>query len=143
MASGVRSSPAVPRPARRTVTPVGVIGNLIGCMRVFTVNIGPETTMLYDHRFAEPSPKRTFGFLGRYWLPLTVVSVAAVLLIAELLGLNPHIVWAGSTMLSGFVMTYTLFVLVRSRRRLDKLNKRIDIAIADASRPDLQIRRTR
>lgn len=90
--------------------------------------------MLHDHRFPEPPQKRTIRFLGRTWLPLTVVAVALLLLTASLLGLNARIVWTGSTILSGFVMSYTLFVLTRSRRRFDRLNKEIDHALAAVSK---------
>lgn len=96
-------------------------------------NAIPETNMLYNHHFPEPASKRSPGFIGRNWLPLAVVTVAVGLLVAGLLGVSTHKIWIGSTMLSGFVLSYTIFVLVRSRRRLYRLNRRLGAALSNAS----------
>lgn len=89
--------------------------------------------MLHDHQFSGPASKRSSNFIGRNWLLLAVLSLAVALLASGFLGVSPRSIRVGSTMLSGFVLSYTFFVLIRSRRRLNKLNAKIDLALAEVA----------
>ena len=92
--------------------------------------------MLYDHRFPEPASKRPSNFIERNWLPLAVVSASLGLLTAGLLGISPGRVWFGSTILSGFVLSYSVFVLIRSQCRSDIINAKIESVILEVARRD-------
>lgn len=86
--------------------------------------------MLQNHDFSPTEPMRHFKLLRRLWLPLAVATMSLALLAAEFLGLSSHIVWIGSTALSGFVMSYVLFALIQTRRRAAAMHAKLDAALA-------------
>ncbi|MFW2853771.1 hypothetical protein ACM61V_18015 [Sphingomonas sp. TX0543] len=91
-----------------------------------------ETTMLHDHRFPYPPPRRASRFISRNWLPVTVVAAGVAVMTIALLGFS-LIAWVGSTLLAGFTMSFTLFALIRSRRQMDRLKKSVDVTLTHMS----------
>lgn len=97
--------------------------------------------MLQNHDFPPAEPVRQSNLLRQMWLPLVVIAISLGILVAGLFGVSGHIVWIASTGLSGCVMSYTLFTLIRTRRHADVINAKLDIALAkvrDEYHPDLQ-----
>ena len=86
--------------------------------------------MLQNHSFPPAEPARHSNLLRQMWLPMVVVAISLVILAAGLLGVSRHSLWVASTGLSGFVMSYTLFALIRIRRRADAMNAKINVALA-------------
>lgn len=86
--------------------------------------------MLQNHDFPPAEPVRQSNLLRQMWLPLVVIAISLGILVAGLFGVSGHIVWIASTGLSGFVMSYTLFALIRIRRRADGMNAKLNIALA-------------
>ncbi len=84
--------------------------------------------MLHDHRFPDPPPRRASRFIGRNWLPITVVTAGVAVMTIALLGFS-LIAWVGSTLLAGFTMSFTLFALIRSRRQMNRLKKSVDVTL--------------
>ena len=73
--------------------------------------------MLHNHAFPEPRRKRSSRLVRTMWLPIVVISAGSLLIGAALMGVNLRVVWAGSTLLSAFVMAYTFLFLFRVYRR--------------------------
>lgn len=86
--------------------------------------------MLQSHNFPPLEPTRRSNFPRQMWLPMVVVAISLGILAAGLLGVSGHVLWVASTGLSGFVMSYTLFALIRIRRRADAMNAKLNIALA-------------
>jgi len=95
--------------------------------------------MLQNYDFPPAEPARQSSFLRQMWLPLVVIAVSMGILVAGLFGVSGHILWIASTGLSGCVMSYTLFALIRTRRHADAINAKLNIALAKVRneyRPD-------
>jgi hypothetical protein len=86
--------------------------------------------MLQNHDFPQAEPMRRSNLLRKMWLPMVVIAISLGILAAGLFGVSGHILWVASTGLSGFVMSYTLFALIRIRRRADAMNAKLNIALA-------------
>ena len=79
--------------------------------------------MLYDHSISGPCPRRPNIIIRRNRLPMMIFAVAAALFGAKALGVSLRWVWVGSTLLSGLVLSYTLFSIIRAHHLFDLLKK--------------------
>lgn len=86
--------------------------------------------MLQSHNFPPAKPARLSRLLRQMRPPLFVIAISLAILVAGIFGVSRHILWMASTLLSGCVMSYTIFALIRIRRRADTINAKLNIALA-------------
>ena len=65
------------------------------------------------------------------WIPIIAAILGGSLIAAGLSGVDPHKLSAGSVALSILAICYALFVLARSRARLNRISAKLDGIIAD------------
>lgn len=74
----------------------------------------------------------------RLWLPMLVILAGAAIIVAAIMGANLRLVWIASSVLSGFVMIYTLVWLIRARLQADRIKRKADLATRGVARKEGQ-----
>lgn len=94
--------------------------------------------MFYNRNLPPATPAASPRQPLRIWLPVLVILAGASIIGAALMGVDLSLVWVASTLLSGFVMIYTLVWLVRARLRADKIKTKADFTVRRVAGKDRQ-----